>query len=80
MEANLHTMTHLFTQLGLPSEPANIQAFIECHRPLAAHLALCEAPFWTASQAEFLREQVQDDADWAGIIDKLDSALRQITP
>jgi len=77
MESNLHSMTHLFTQLGLPSKPADIQAFIDSNRPLAAHLALHEAPFWTPSQAGFLREQVQDDADWAGIIDRLDSGLRQ---
>lgn len=80
MEGNLHSMTHLFTQLGLPSEPADIQAFIESNRPLAAHFALDEAPFWTPSQAEFLREEVQHDADWAGIIDRLDSGLRQTIP
>lgn len=78
MEASQHTMTNLFTQLGLPSEPHDIQAFIESHRPLAPHLALFEAPFWSPSQAAFLREQIQSDADWAGIIDKLDAGLRQI--
>lgn len=80
MEASLHSMTHLFTQLGLPATSEDIQAFIEGHRPLAAHLALGDAPFWTPSQAGFLREQVQVDADWAGIIDTLDSALRQANP
>lgn len=80
MEESLHSMTNLFTQLGLPSEPADIQAFIESHRPLAAHVALHEAPFWTSSQADFLREQVQEDADWAGIVDRLDGGLRQPTP
>jgi hypothetical protein len=77
MEGNLHSMTNLFSQLGLPSEPADIEAFIEAHRPLADGLKLHEAPFWTASQAGLLREQVLDDADWVGIIDKLDSGLRQ---
>lgn len=80
MENNLHSMTNLFTQLGLPSEPIDIQAFIEAHRPLAPQLALFEAPFWTPSQAEFLREQIEIDADWALIIDKLDSGLRQAAP
>jgi hypothetical protein len=79
MEETLHSMTNLFTQLGLPSRPADIQAFIEAHRPLAARFALHEAPFWTSSQADFLREQVQEDADWAGIIDRLDGGLRQPT-
>ncbi len=77
MEDGLHSMTHLFVQLGLPSEPADIQAFLDAGRPLPAHLRLDEAPFWTPPQAAFLREQVQEDADWSGIIDRLDSALRQ---
>ena len=78
MESSLHSMTHLFTQLGLPSGPADIQAFIETNRPLPTRFALHEAPFWTPSQAEFLREQVEEDADWAGIIDRLDSGLRSV--
>lgn len=76
MEGTVHTMTHLFEQLGLPSAPADIQAFIETHRPLSAALPLQEAPFWSPVQATFLREEVLDDADWALIIDKLDAALR----
>lgn len=80
MEGNLHSMTSLFNQLGLPSEPEAIEAFIETHRPLADGLKLHEAPFWTAAQAGLLREQVLVDADWAGIIDQLDSALRQANP
>ena len=80
MEETLHSMTSLFTQLGLPAEPAEIQAFIESHRPLATRLELNEAPFWTSSQSDFLREEVQHDADWAGIIDRLDSGLRQPNP
>jgi hypothetical protein len=80
MDTTLPSMTDLFTQLGLPAKPADIQAFIESHRPLAAQFALHEAPFWTSSQADFLREQVQEDADWAGIIDRLDGGLRQTGP
>ena len=77
MESNRHSMTNLFGQLGLPSEPGDIEAFIEAHRPLAANLKLDQAPFWTTSQAALLREQVLNDADWVGIIDQLDSGLRQ---
>ncbi len=76
MEGNLHSMTSLFTQLGLPSKPEDIQVFIESNRPLVKHIPLHEAPFWTPSQAAFLRDEVQDDADWAGVIDRLDSSLR----
>jgi hypothetical protein len=77
MEGNLHSMTNLFNQLGLPSEPADIEAFIVAHRPLADGLKLHEAPFWTTSQASLLREQVLNDADWVGVIDQLDSGLRE---
>lgn len=77
METHFHSMTNLFAQLGLPSGTADIQSFIKIHRPLADHLKVHEAPFWTPSQAEFLREEVLDDADWAGVIDELNSALRQ---
>lgn len=77
MDTHLHAMTELFAQLGLPATPEAIQAFIETNRDRAAHLALPDAPFWTPSQAEFLRDQVQNDADWAGVIDRLDAALRR---
>ncbi|GLH73100.1 hypothetical protein GETHLI_16020 [Geothrix limicola] len=80
MEGHVHSMTSLFAQLGLPSAPAEIQAFIESRRPLAPGLALHEAPFWTPSQAGFLREEIQNDADWADIIDELDSGLRRSNP
>jgi hypothetical protein len=55
------------------------EAFIESHGPLADHVRLSEAPFWTASQSGLLREQVQEDADWVGIIDHLDCGLRRTT-
>jgi hypothetical protein len=79
MEGSLHSMTNLFNQLGLPSGPADIEAFIEAHRPLAEGLKLADAPFWTASQAGLLREELLQDADWVGIIDRLDAGLRQTT-
>ncbi len=80
MESHLHSMTDLFAQLGLPATPEAIQAFIEAHRPEAAHRALPDAPFWTPSQSEFLRDQIQNDADWAGLIDELDSVFHPGRP
>ena len=77
MDTHLHVMPELFAQLGLPSSPEAIQAFIETNRPRAAHLALPDAPFWTPTQAGFLRDQVQNDADWAGVIDALDAAFHR---
>lgn len=76
METQLHTMSNLFDQLGLPSASADIQAFIASHNHLNAKVMLCEAPFWTESQAKFLRDQIKQDADWAGVVDKLDASLR----
>lgn len=75
MEANLHTMSNLFAQLGLPSEPAAVDSFIAAHRPLEHGVALYRAPFWTSSQRDFLKEEIIDDSDWAGVIDELNERL-----
>jgi len=78
MESHLHSMTDLFAQLGLPSSPEAIQTFVEAYGPLAVPLA--DAPFWTPAQAAFLRDQVEQDADWADVIDRLATGLRQPVP
>lgn len=75
MDANLHTMSNLFAQLGLPSDAAAIDDFIDAHRPLEHGVALYRAPFWTASQRAFLKEEIIEDADWAGVIDELNVRL-----
>lgn len=66
----------LFAQLGLNPDPSAIDAYIAAHSPLAPDLALADAPFWTPSQAEFLREELLGDADWAAVIDDLNVQLR----
>lgn len=76
METNQHGMSDLFDQLGLPSSDSDIQTFIAAHRILNPKVILCEAPFWTPMQARFLREQIKIDADWAVVVDTLDSSLR----
>lgn len=76
METQVHTMSNLFDQLGLPSAPAEIQKFIASHKHLGAGIKLYEAPFWNESQAKFLRDQIKQDADWTGVVDKLDASLR----
>lgn len=76
MEDSIPTMTRLFDQLGLDSDPTSIQAFIAAHKPLAATIALADAPFWSPSQAEFLRGEMEEDADWAIVIERLNAALR----
>jgi hypothetical protein len=65
----------LFRQLGLPDDPTAIDRFIAAHRPLPAGMALCDAPFWTPAQAQFLREQIGQDADWSELVDELAARL-----
>jgi hypothetical protein len=72
-----HRFCELFAQLGLPSDPPGIAAFIASHSPLADGVLLADAPFWTPAQATLLREQLLSDADWAEVIDQLNGALRR---
>lgn len=76
MEQPFHSFHELFEQLGLGSSPEQIRVFLETHAPLAHDLALPDAPFWTPSQATFLREALLDDSDWAEVVDALNAALR----
>lgn len=76
MNTQQHTMADLFDQLGLPSTEADIQKFIGSNRPLDAETFLSDAPFWNSNQAKFLREQILIDADWAVVVDELNTSLR----
>ena len=76
MEDLIPSMTRLFDQLGLASEPQAIKSFIDLHKPLAATVALSDASFWSASQSEFLRREMDQDTDWAIVIERLSAALR----
>ncbi|WP_153109546.1 DUF2789 domain-containing protein [Propionivibrio limicola] len=75
MEANVHTLSNLFAQLGLPSGSAEMEDFIASHRPLGNDVALYRASFWTPAQRTFLKEEIIEDADWAGVIDELNERL-----
>lgn len=76
--ATSHDMSELFMQLGLPDSPADINRFIHLNRPLPNELSLPDAPFWTTSQAAFLREQWRaDDGDWTLLVDQLNCLLRE---
>lgn len=76
MDTSKHTLGTLFEQLGLPADEASIEQFVTKHSPLPRATALHEAPFWSESQSQFLREGLADDSDWAEIIDELDAILR----
>lgn len=78
MEDSIPNMTRLFDQLGLGSAPPTIESFIAAHKPLPATIALADAPFWSTSQAEFLRREVEEDTDWAIVIERLNAALRAV--
>ncbi|TRZ57862.1 MAG: DUF2789 domain-containing protein [Rhodocyclaceae bacterium] len=70
-------MTRLFDQLGLGSDTVTIDAFIASHNPLPETVKLADAPFWNSSQAEFLRREVNQDAAWAIVVERLNEALRK---
>jgi hypothetical protein len=74
MEQSQHELSDLFLQLGLPNDEAGIRRFCAEHK-LAEQEKLPDAKFWTVAQAQFLRESWQQDADWAVLIDRLNTSL-----
>ena len=75
MEKPQHTLSDLFAQLGLASSAMDIDNFIGAHSPLLNGIALADASFWTSTQADFLKEKILDDSDWAVVIDQLNERL-----
>ncbi len=76
MDTSTHDLHGLFEQLGLPSDPDSITAFIEEHAPLSKGTNLSDAPFLTKTQRDFISEQWELDSDWCEAIDELDALLR----
>jgi len=66
----------LFAQLGLPDDDSSINSFVANHRPLSPDVLLEAAPWWTPSQASFLSEAIDTDAEWAEVADALNALLR----
>ncbi|WP_434708818.1 DUF2789 domain-containing protein [Pseudomonas sp. R1-1] len=77
MENPQHSLPALFKQLGLDDDPISIDQFIASHSPLKPKLHLADAFFWSKSQAQFLRDEILEDADWAEVVDQLDVMLRK---
>lgn len=75
MEHITHPFSELFEQLGLDASHDGIEHFLAGHR-LPPDMELVAAPFWTRAQANFLKEGLQDDSDWAEVIDQLNVSLR----
>ncbi|CAN7417930.1 DUF2789 domain-containing protein [Pseudomonas sp. LjRoot71] len=76
MQAHTHSLPSLFKQLGLDHDQASIERFIKQHSPLPESCQLADAPFWDKAQADFLRQQLLADAEWAEVVDQLNLLLR----
>lgn len=70
METMVHDLGNLFRQLGMAGDAENIDAFLAANH-LEAGTRLGEAPFWNASQAQFLARAITDDSNWAIAADEL---------
>lgn len=76
MDIGHHELTELFAQLGLDNSTKAINQFVQSH-PLPEQVVLAEAPFWSASQAAFLRQSLDCDAEWSDAVDTLATLLQQ---
>lgn len=76
MELQARSLADLFAQLGLDSDEASIEAFVDSHS-LPDDVKLIDAEFWTPQQSRFLKEELREDADWAPIVDELNVLLHK---
>jgi hypothetical protein len=76
MQDQFHSFSELFSQLGLDADADAIENFLSEHSPLDDNIELADAPFWNNAQAQFLREALSNDSDWAEMVDALNLALR----
>jgi len=74
MDSPFHSFENLFLQLGLGTSPEAIEGFIREHK-LPSDTPLAEAPFWSDTQAAFIRESLSEDSDWAEVVDQLNAQL-----
>jgi hypothetical protein len=75
MDTTDHSMQSLFAQLGLSTSDTAIDNFIQ-NNHLPDEIPIENAAFWSAGQAQFIREAIAQDADWAEVVDHLDTQLR----
>ena len=76
MDSTYHRFTELFQQLGLASDTRSIQEFLARHSPLHPSIRLENAAVWSEAQSSLLRDEILLDADWAEVVDQLNTALR----
>ena len=76
METPIHSIVSLFDQLGLNSTEEGVNNFINKNGKLSSNIELHKADFWNTSQANFLKQALDEDADWVEIVNQLDAMLR----
>lgn len=76
MEKYHTTMSDLFEQLGLASDDSEIEHFISTHKGLRQGVHIEDANFWSRPQADFIKSALLEDAEWAELIDQLNTRLR----
>lgn len=76
MDMSNHNMSGLFAQLGLDNTRSGIYHFVKANK-IQADVPIVEADFWSASQASFISDSLEQDGDWSEIIDQLDAMLRK---
>lgn len=70
------TLELLFQQLGLESDQAAIDRFVEEHQ-LDQNTPLHEASFWSKNQRDFIIGHWKRDDEWAIVVDTLNALLHQ---
>lgn len=77
MEPPIHNLDALFKQLGLDNSNEAIEDFVNKNRSLPGNVELHQAQFWNKSQADFLKEAIEEDSDWSETVDELNVLLRE---
>lgn len=70
----IYDLKTLFEQLGLSAEQEDIERFIREHQ-LEDDRKLHEASFWSPQQSAFLKDSLENDANWAEVVDELNLRL-----
>ena len=77
MNIGLYNFNNLFEQLGLENTNDAIETFLLKQPDISVGLPLHNASIWTVSQATFLKEAKEQDAEWSHLVDELDMRLRK---
>jgi len=66
----------LYTGIDRSVTEQGIDSFIEKNSPLAGSVELHEAKFWNTCQSSFLKQVLDEDAEWVEVVNQLDVMLR----